>query len=70
MRMSVKSRIKLIVVAVLVILAVVIVLQNTERVTTKVLFATIILPRAALLFVTLAMGFVAGILFSNVVRGR
>ena len=37
-------------------LAVVVVLQNTETVETRILFATVAMPRALLLFVTLVAG--------------
>ena len=71
MRMGAKTRTKLIVAMVLVIVAVVVVLQNTRSVTTKILFfPTINLPVAVFAFVTMAIGFVAGIVFSNYVRGR
>ncbi len=47
---------------VLIILAVILVLQNTGSVKTHVLFATIEMPQAVLLFVILALGFGAGLL--------
>ncbi|MFH1007932.1 MAG: LapA family protein [Candidatus Latescibacterota bacterium] len=56
--------VKLIVVSVLAALGIVIVLQNTEVVETKVLFATVIMPRAFLLLTTTILGFVLGVLVS------
>ena len=47
------------------ILAVVVVLQNTETVDTKILFTTISMPRAALLFITLVIGFLLGALTAS-----
>jgi uncharacterized integral membrane protein len=41
-------------------LLLVVILQNTDSVTTRVLSAEIELPRAVLLLITLAMGFVLG----------
>ena len=57
-------KVKLIVVSVLAALGIVIALQNTEVVETKVLFATVIMPRAFLLFITTVLGFVLGVLVS------
>jgi uncharacterized integral membrane protein len=53
---------KLAAVVVLSILAVVIVLQNTEVTQTRILFMTVQMSRALLLILTFALGFVAGIL--------
>ena len=55
---------KLIVIVILALIGVIIVLQNTESVDTKILFATIIMTRAILLLVAIAIGFVLGILVS------
>jgi uncharacterized integral membrane protein len=38
------------------------VVQNTETVATRLLFATIEMPRALLLFITLAIGVVIGLI--------
>lgn len=57
-----KAKHILIVVAAL--LGIVIILQNTASVHTNILFMTIIMPRAVLLFVTLLLGVVIGALFS------
>jgi hypothetical protein len=40
--------------------------QNTEAVETKILFITITLPRAILLGVTLAVGWVAGLISAEI----
>jgi uncharacterized integral membrane protein len=44
------------------ILVVVIVVQNTEAVETRLLFVTVSMPRAVLLFTTTLLGFVIGLL--------
>ena len=56
---------KPIAITVLIVLAVVVMLQNTEAVETRILFASVIMPRAILLVVTLALGFGIGILVSG-----
>jgi uncharacterized integral membrane protein len=53
-------KIKLGVIAGLAILVLIIAIQNTANVETKLLFATITMPRAILLFVMMAIGFVIG----------
>jgi len=55
---------KLIVALILAVLTVVVVLQNTEAVSTKLLFVTVTMPRVLLLFLVLAVGFVLGIIAS------
>ena len=55
------SKIKIIIIAILAVLTLIVVLQNTQSVETKILFITIEMPRAALLFVTAVVGFVLGI---------
>jgi uncharacterized integral membrane protein len=57
---DISHKIKLGVIAVLVVLVLIIALQNTANVETKLLFATVTMPRAILLFVMLAIGFVIG----------
>ena len=53
---------KLAAVALIALVAVVVVLQNTQLVETKLLFITVTLPNAALLFGTLIIGFAIGVL--------
>ena len=53
---------KLIAIGVLALLVLVVVLQNTQAVETKLLFLTLTLPNAALLFGTLIIGFAIGVL--------
>ena len=53
---------KVIGIIVVVVLSLIVVLQNTEAVNTKILFAEITMPRAALLGTTLGIGFIIGLL--------
>ena len=55
---------KLIAALTLVAVVIVVVLQNTQPVETKFLFMTMIMPRAALLGITLLIGIAAGILLA------
>ena len=56
------KKMKLIVIAILAILAAIIILQNVETVDTKILFLTISMPRAILLAVTWVIGLACGLL--------
>jgi len=58
------ERFKLISIGVLVVLGVIIILQNTQQVETRILFMTITMPRAILLMVTTLIGFALGVLVS------
>jgi uncharacterized integral membrane protein len=58
------KQIKQILAVVLAVLGIIIALQNRESVETQLLFVTITMPRAVLLFITLLIGFVSGIFAS------
>ena len=66
------KNLKMIVLIVVSLLVLIVVLQNTQSVETKILFITITMPRAFLLFLTSLFGFVIGTIatlsFSN--RGK
>lgn len=62
MKIDKKSKFKLVMLVVVVVLAVIIFMQNREIVETHILFATFQMSRALLLIVTFALGFLAGIL--------
>ena len=64
------SRLKLVTIVVLAVLAVILVLQNTQPVETRVFFATVTMPRAVLLLVTAVIGFALGVLLSLAVVKR
>jgi uncharacterized membrane protein YciS (DUF1049 family) len=61
---------KVVAVIVLSILAVIVVLQNTEIVETKILFASMRMSRALLLIVTFGTGFVVGLLVMSQLHRR
>lgn len=56
------TRTKLVISGVLALLVLVVILQNTAAVETRVLFITITMPRAVLLFGTTLVGFLIGML--------
>jgi uncharacterized integral membrane protein len=56
------NKLKLVAIAVIALFTVIVVLQNTQAVETKLLFLTVTLPNAALLFGTLIIGFAIGVL--------
>ena len=62
--------VKLIGAAILAIVVVIVVLQNTEPVQTRLLFAEVTMPRAVLLFLTTAIGFVLGMLVALITIRR
>ncbi len=62
------NKIKIAVAAVVAILAIIVIFQNTEVVETRLLFITVGMPRALLLIVTLLLGWVLGLM--TVVRIR
>ena len=61
---------KLVVALILIVVAVVLLVQNTESVETKLLFATVAMPRAILLLVTLAIGSGAGMAVAGLLGRR
>lgn len=62
--------VKALVILGLVVLLVIIIFQNTEAVETRLLFVTVTMPRALLLFVHLALGYVLGIITMLFMSGR
>ena len=61
---------KIIVALLFALLVVIIILQNTENVETKLLFVTMNMPRALLLFMNLVIGFLLGMGAMVVLRQR
>lgn len=61
-RSALRRNAKIAVVTAAVIVVAVLVFQNTEPTRTRILFATITMPRAVLLVVMLAIGFALGVL--------
>ena len=56
------KKLKIVGIAVIVLIVLIVVLQNTQAVETKLLFLTVTMPNAALLFGTLIIGFAIGVL--------
>jgi putative membrane protein len=56
------NKLKVVAIGFLALVVVFVVLQNTQAVETKLLFLTLTLPNAALLFGTLIVGFAIGVL--------
>ena len=56
------NKLKLVAIAVISLLVLIVVLQNTQAVETNLLFLTVTMPNAALLFGTLIIGFAIGVL--------
>ena len=56
------NKLKLVAIAVVSLVVLIVVLQNTQAVETNLLFFTVTMPRAALLFGTLIIGFAIGAL--------
>ncbi len=56
------NKLKLVAIAAISLVVLIVVLQNTQAVETHVLFLTVTMPRAALLFGTLIIGFAIGVL--------
>jgi uncharacterized integral membrane protein len=65
MKMDKKSKIKLVVMIVVVVLAVIIFLQNTESVETRILLLTVEMSRALLLVLTFLLGLLTGVLLTT-----
>jgi uncharacterized integral membrane protein len=61
---------KLIAAAILAILVAVLVVQNTEPVETHLLFATVAMPHAVLIFISSAAGFALGVLLTMSLRSK
>ncbi len=56
------NKMKLVAIAVVSLIVLIVVLQNTQAVETNLLFLTVTMPNAALLFGTLIIGFAIGVL--------
>lgn len=65
-----RTKVKLLIALLLVVLAGVLIAQNVEPMAVQFLFITLIMPRAALLTITLLVGVAIGILISLILSGR
>ena len=63
-------KLKLVALLVLAVLAIVLIIQNTQAVATRLLFVTVSMPLAALLALTLLIGFAGGVLVALKVGKR
>ncbi len=64
------KNVKVIAIALLAIVSIIIVMQNTASVETRLLFVTVTMPRALLLLLTLAAGFVLGLFTTLALQRR
>jgi lipopolysaccharide assembly protein A len=67
---AIMPKLKLVALLVLAVLAIVLVAQNTQAVVTRLLFVTVSMPLAALLALTLLIGFAGGVLVALKVGNR
>jgi uncharacterized integral membrane protein len=56
------SKLKIVLITLVALLTLIVVLQNTQAVETRILFLTVTMPRAALLFGAFLIGFGLGVL--------
>jgi len=56
---------KIVIIAIVTLLALIVFLQNTETVKTKILFTTISMPRVLLLILTFMTGFIVGLITAS-----
>ena len=59
------GKIRNIIIALLVVLAIIVIFQNTQAVETKLLFVTVTMPRALLLMVAFLVGLAVGFVLSG-----
>ncbi len=64
------NKLKIVGIAVVVLIVVIVVLQNTQAVETKLLFLSVTMPNAALLCGTLVIGFAIGVLTAGQIVSR
>jgi len=59
------KKVKVIAIIVILLLALIVFLQNTQTVETRLLFMTIAMPRVLLLMLTFIMGFISGLITAS-----
>ena len=64
------NKIKIAVAAIVAVLAIIVIFQNTEVVETRLLFITVGMPRALLLIVTLLLGVLLGLMTAVRIRRK
>lgn len=70
MKMTLGAKLRIGGAAILALLCVIIALQNTETIEARILFMSLTMPRAFLLFGTTAIGFTIGVLVTLILKGR
>ena len=63
------SKTKLIIAIIIAVLVLLLILQNLESCTTRFLFFSVTMPKALMLFIALAAGFIVGLLVATM-RGK
>ena len=61
---------KIIIILIVSVLALIVALQNTQAVETKLLFASVTMPRVLLLILTFITGFIVGLITASHVLGK
>jgi uncharacterized integral membrane protein len=70
-RSKAMRKLKIVVISIVALLVLIVVLQNTQTIETRILFASLRMPLAALLFGTLMIGLALGVLTAvGIVRWR
>ncbi|MFC1762409.1 LapA family protein [Planctomycetota bacterium] len=59
-----KTKLRLVGIIVVALVLLIVIMQNTQSVDTRLLFVTLRMPRALLLITTLLVGFISGLVFS------
>ena len=62
------KKMKTIIIIVLALLDLIVILQNTQAVETKLLLLTITMPKALLIIITLLVGFALGVIVTSLLR--
>lgn len=70
MSKGIVNKLKIVGIAVVVLIVVIVVLQNTQDVETRLLFLSVTMPKASLLFGTLIIGFAIGVLTAGHIVSR
>jgi uncharacterized integral membrane protein len=61
------KKFKIVLIIIILLIALVVSLQNTEAVETKFLLATVTMPRVLLLLLTFTLGLVAGLIIASII---
>jgi len=61
------KKVKIALIIIILLIALVVSLQNTEAVETKFLLATVTMPRVLLLLLTFTLGLVAGLIIASII---